>query len=67
MEPVEDAEGQGYMAEDGPSQDGVNRFLVLINVPLEKNGVHDVHCQVGYNQEHEGITSNFPLLERKGV
>ena len=67
VKPVENAEGQGDVAEYGPALQRVKLLLGLINIPLEKYGVHDVDCQVGHNQKHEGIAPHFVLLESKRV
>ena len=64
---VEDAEGQGDVAEDGPDRDGVEHDLLLVNITLEKNGVHDVDGQIGHEQKHQGVPASFSLLESNRV
>ena len=63
MEPVEDAEGQGDVAEDSPDRYGVERSLLLINISFEKKCVHDVDCQIRYNEKHQGVSPCLFLLK----
>ena len=51
------------MTENSPHRGVVKHNLLLINIPFQKNGIHDVHRQVGQKQEHETVVPNFSLLK----
>ena len=60
--PVEDAEGQGHVAEHGPYLEGEEGHLCLIDVCFEQESLVDVHREVCHDQEHQGVPSSSVLL-----
>ena len=60
--PVEDAEGQGHVAQHSPDLEGEEGHLCLIDVGLEQESLEDVDSEVCHDQEHQGVPSGSVLL-----
>ena len=60
--PVEDAKGQGHVAEHGPYLEGEEGHLCLIDVGLEQESLEDVHSEVCHDQKHQGVPSSSVFL-----
>ena len=61
-EPVEDANGEGDVGEDGPGVGSVVIYLgLLVSVALEEHRLHDVDAEVADDEECDGVPSGHPL------
>ena len=68
VEPIEDADGEGHVTEYCPQIRSIEIYLdSLVVVAPDKEGLHDVDCEVGHYQEGDNIAALHLSLSRGAV